>query len=144
MQALQKTGWINGANVRIDVRWAAADPEAFRRHATELVALAPDIILASTSPSVAALQQASRVIPIVFANVTDPVGQGFVASLARPGGNATGFSIYEYGVAPKWLELSKRLLPVCGAWRCFAMPLSWQEADCWGRSKAWRPRLEWR
>jgi putative ABC transport system substrate-binding protein len=111
MQALQQSGWTNGANVRIDVRWAAADPEAFRRYATELVALAPDIVLASTSPSVVALQQASRVIPIVFANVTDPVGQGFVASLARPGGNATGFSIYEYGVAPKWLELVKEVAP---------------------------------
>ena len=111
VQGLQQSGWADGANVRIDTRWAAADPERFRRYATELVALAPDVILADTSPSVVAVQQASRDVPLVFANVTDPVGQGFVASLARPGGNATGFSVYEYGLAPKWLELLKELTP---------------------------------
>ena len=111
VQALQQSGWTDGVNVRIDTRWAAADPEGFRKYATELVALAPDVILADTSPSVVAVQQASRDVPIVFANVTDPVGQGFVASLARPGGNATGFSVYEYGLAPKWLELLKEIAP---------------------------------
>ena len=111
VQALQQSGWTDGVNVRIDTRWAAADPERFRRYATELVALAPDVILASTSPSVAAVQQASHAVPIVFANVTDPVGQGFVESLARPGGNTTGFSVYEYGIGPKWLELLKEVAP---------------------------------
>jgi putative ABC transport system substrate-binding protein len=76
-----------------------------------LIALAPDVILASTSPSVAALQQASRTVPIVFASVTDPVGQGFVASLPRPGGNTTGFALYEYGIGTKWLELLKEIAP---------------------------------
>jgi ABC-type uncharacterized transport system substrate-binding protein len=111
VQALQQTGWTDGINVRIDTRWAAAVPERFRAYAAELVALAPDVILAGTSPSVLALQQATRAIPIVFVNVTDPVGQGFVASLARPGGNTTGFSVYEYGLAPKWLELLKEIAP---------------------------------
>ena len=111
VQALQKSGWADGVNVRIDTRWAAADLERFRRYATELVALAPDVILADTSPSVVAVQQASPVVPIVFVNVTDPLGQGFVASLARPGGNATGFSVYEYGLAPKWLEFLKEIAP---------------------------------
>ena len=111
VQGLQQAGWGAGLNVHIDTRWAAADPERFRKYAAELVALAPDAILASTSLSVAAVQQASRTVPIVFANVTDPVGQGFVESLARPGGNATGFSVYEYGMAPKWLELLKEIVP---------------------------------
>ena len=109
VQALQQSGWTDGVNVRLDTRWAAADPDRFRRYATELVALAPDVILADTSPSVVAVQQANRDVPLVFVNVTDPVGQGFVASLARPGGNATGFSVYEYGLAPKWLELLKEI-----------------------------------
>jgi putative tryptophan/tyrosine transport system substrate-binding protein len=111
VERLQQFGWTAGLNVQIDTRWAAGDPERFRRYAEELVGLAPDAILASTSESVAALQHASRAVPIVFANVTDPVGQGFVASLARPGGNATGFSVYEYGIAPKWLELLRDITP---------------------------------
>ena len=111
VQGLQQFGWTAGLNVQIDTRWAAADPERFRKYAAELVALAPDAIFASTSPSVTALLQASRTVPIVFANVTDPVGQGFVASLARPGSNVTGFSVYEYGIAPKWLELLKEIAP---------------------------------
>jgi putative tryptophan/tyrosine transport system substrate-binding protein len=111
VQGLQQSGWTAGLNVQIDTRWAAANPEWFRKYAAELVALAPDAVLASTSASVVALQQASRTVPIVFANVTDPVGQGFVASLAHPGGNATGFFIYEYGIAPKWLELLKEIAP---------------------------------
>jgi putative ABC transport system substrate-binding protein len=111
VQGLQQSGWADGVNVRIDTRWAAANPERFHRYATELVELAPDVVLASSSPSVTALQEASRTVPIVFANVTDPVGQGFVASLARPGGNVTGFSVYEYGIAPKWLELLKEIAP---------------------------------
>jgi putative tryptophan/tyrosine transport system substrate-binding protein len=110
-QGLQQLGWTVGHNVRIDYRWGGADAERFRRGAAELVALAPDAILASGTPSVAALQQATGRTPIVFANVTDPVGAGFVASLAQPGGNATGFTALEYGVSAKWLELLKEIAP---------------------------------
>src|SRR5262249_8501329 len=104
-------GWTEGGNVRIEYRWAAGDADRFRRYAAELVALAPDVILASASPAVAALQQAIRTVPIVFVIVIDPVGVGFVASLARPGGNTTGFTLFEYGVAGKWLELLKEIAP---------------------------------
>jgi putative ABC transport system substrate-binding protein len=111
LQALQQLGWTDGRNVRTETRWAGSDAERLRRDAAELVALAPDVILASASPSVAALQQASRSVSIVFANVIDPVGAGFVANLARPGGNATGFLAYEYGLSGKWLELLKEISP---------------------------------
>src|SRR5262249_61070467 len=110
LQGLQEFGWTADRNVRIDYRWAADNVER-RRSAAELVALAPDVLLASTSPSVAALQQVTRTIPIVFAAVTDPVGQGFVASLARPGSSTTGFALYEYGIGAKWLELLKEIAP---------------------------------
>jgi ABC-type uncharacterized transport system substrate-binding protein len=110
-QALQQLGWIDGANVRIDYRWAAEDVGSLRRYAAELVALAPDAILANATPTVAALQQATRTVPIVFVNVTDPVGAGFVASLARPGRNVTGFLLFEYGIGVKWLELLKEIAP---------------------------------
>jgi putative ABC transport system substrate-binding protein len=111
VQGLQQLGWTDGRNVRIDVRWAAGNPDNFRKYAADLVALAPDGILASATPAVAALQQATRTIPIVFAQVIDPVGAGLVASLARPGGNTTGFSVSEYGVSTKWLELLKEIAP---------------------------------
>src|SRR5438876_8863295 len=111
MQGLQEFGWSVGRNVRIDHRWAAGDAERYRTYAAELVALAPDIILASASPSVLALQQATRTVPIVFVGVVDPVGGGLVASLARPGGNATGFTVLEYGSSVKWLELLKQIAP---------------------------------
>jgi putative tryptophan/tyrosine transport system substrate-binding protein len=110
-QGLQQLGWTDGRNVRIDIRWSAGSADRFRTYATELVGLAPDVILASASASVAALQQASRSVPIVFANVIDPVGAGFVASLAQPGGNATGFTAFEYGISGKWLELLKEIAP---------------------------------
>jgi ABC-type uncharacterized transport system substrate-binding protein len=110
MQALQQLGWSDGRNLRIDIRWATADD--IRRHAAELVALAPDVLVAATgTPTVAALLQATRSVPIVFVNVIDPVGAGFVASLAQPGGNATGFTIYEYSMSGKWLELLKEIAP---------------------------------
>jgi putative ABC transport system substrate-binding protein len=109
-QGLQEFGWMDGRNVRIDYRWAKYDGDR-RSYAAELVALTPDVIMASTSSSVAFLQQASRTVPIVFASVTDPVGQGFVASLARPGGSTTGFALYEYGMGVKWLELLKEIAP---------------------------------
>jgi putative tryptophan/tyrosine transport system substrate-binding protein len=111
VQGLERLGWTVGRNVRIEYRWAAGDPEHFRRYAAELVALAPDVILASTTPSVAALQQAPRALPIVFAQVADPVGAGFVANLAQPGGNATGFLSFEFGMAGKWLGLLKEIAP---------------------------------
>jgi len=111
LQGLQELGWIDGRNVRIDHRWAADDAERYRRYAAELVALAPDIILASGSQSVAALQQTTRTVPIVFASVIDPVGAGFVASLAHPGGNATGFTAFEYSMSGKLLELLKEIVP---------------------------------
>jgi putative ABC transport system substrate-binding protein len=111
LQALQQLGWSNGGNVRIDIRWSAGDSERNRRYAAELVALTPDAILASTTLSVTSLQQATRVLPIVFVQVVDPVASGFIASLGKPGGNATGFTIYEYGMSAKWLEILKEIAP---------------------------------
>jgi putative ABC transport system substrate-binding protein len=111
LQGLQQLGWTDGRNVRIDYRWGAGDAERIRRYAAELVALAPDVILASTTVVVGPLQQATRTVPIVFANAADPVGGGFVESLAHPGGNATGFAVFEYGVSAKWLELLKEVAP---------------------------------
>jgi len=111
LQALAQLGWTEGGNARIDIRWSAGDPDRIRRYAAELVALAPDVVLAPTSSTVAAVQQATGTLPIVFVQVADPVGAGFVAGLARPGGNATGFTVYEYTIAPKWLELLKQIAP---------------------------------
>ena len=111
VQGLQQSGWTDGRNIRIDTRWAAGDADRFHRYAEELLALAPDVILASATPSVQALQQATRTVPIVFANVGDPVGMGFVESLARPGGNTTGFTPLEFGFGAKWLELLNEIAP---------------------------------
>ena len=111
LPGLQEWGWSDGRNVRIDVRWSGADPDRRRRYAAELVALAPDVILADTSTVVAALQEATQIVPIVFAGVIDPVGAGFVVSLARPGGNTTGFASLDYGTSGKWLELLKEIAP---------------------------------
>jgi putative ABC transport system substrate-binding protein len=111
VQGLQNLGWRNGGNLQIDTRWAANDAELYRHYSAELVALAPDVILAGGSPSLAALQKVSRSVPLVFANVIDPVGAGFVASLARPGGNTTGFSLFEYSISGKWLELLHQVAP---------------------------------
>jgi ABC-type uncharacterized transport system substrate-binding protein len=110
-QALQQLGWSDGRNIRIDMRWGVNDVDRDRRDAAELVALAPDVILASGTPSVAALQHASRSLPIVFVGVTDPVGAGLVDTLARPGGNVTGFMLLEYSSSGKWLELLKQIAP---------------------------------
>jgi putative tryptophan/tyrosine transport system substrate-binding protein len=111
LQGLQELGWTDGRNVRIDYRWAAADADRAHTYAAELVALAPDVILAAAGPSMAALRQITRTVPIVFANVIDPVGAGYVARLARPGGNATGFTLFEYSLSGKWLELLKEITP---------------------------------
>jgi putative ABC transport system substrate-binding protein len=110
-QGLQELGWNDGRNVRIDFRWGGADVERIRRYAAELVALAPDVIVCSGSPTVAALEQATSTVPIVFVQVPDPVSSGHVESLARPGGNATGFATFEYGFGGKWLELLKEISP---------------------------------
>ncbi|HVI64460.1 MAG TPA: ABC transporter substrate-binding protein, partial [Bradyrhizobium sp.] len=111
LQELQQLGWVEGRGVRIDVRWGAGDAERIRRYATELVGLTPDILMGSTTPPVAALQQATATVPIVFAQVGDPVGAGFVDSLARPGGTTTGFSVFEFSFGGKWLELLKEIAP---------------------------------
>jgi len=111
MQALQKLGWTEGDNIRTDIRWAADTTERFRKYSEELVGLNPDVILAYASQSVASLQQTTRSVPIVFANVIDPVGAGYVRSLARPGGNITGFTAFEYSIAGKWLELLRQVAP---------------------------------
>jgi len=111
LQGLGELGWTVGRNVRIDYRWSAGNLENSRKYAAELVALAPDVILAPSGANVGELQQASRTVPIVFAGVIDPVGSGFVDSLARPGGNATGFLLFEYSLSGKWLELLKQIAP---------------------------------
>ena len=110
-QGLQKLGWSEGINLQLDIRWTAGNADLERRYAAELVALTPDVILATASPTVAALQAATRTVPVVFANAVDPVGAGFVDSLPRPGGNATGFVLFEYGISAKWLELLKEIAP---------------------------------
>jgi putative tryptophan/tyrosine transport system substrate-binding protein len=111
VQGLQQLGWTDGRNVRIDIRWSAVNADDTRKYAAELVALAPDVILAYGSAAMGALQQTTRTVPIVFTVVADPVGAGFVDSLARPGGNATGFITFEFGLAAKWLELLKEIAP---------------------------------
>jgi putative ABC transport system substrate-binding protein len=110
-QGLQEAGWTVGRNVRIEYRWAGGDADRIRRYAAELVGLAPDVILTTGSFGLGPLQQATRSVPIVFVAVVDPVGAGFVASLAQPGGNITGFTSYEYSLGVKWLELLKQIAP---------------------------------
>lgn len=111
IEGLQQLGWTVGRNIEIDIRWGAADAVRSRRQAAELVTLAPDVVLAGASEATAALREATRTVPIVFVGVTDPVGAGYVASLARPGGNATGLAYVEYGIGGKWLELLKEIVP---------------------------------
>jgi putative tryptophan/tyrosine transport system substrate-binding protein len=111
LQGLQEAGWAVGRNAQIDIRWGMGDAERSRKNAMELIALMPDVVFATTFPTVAALQQATSAVPIVFAGVIDPVGAGLVASLARPGGNTTGFAGFEYGLSAKWLELLRQVAP---------------------------------
>jgi putative ABC transport system substrate-binding protein len=111
LQVLQQLGWTDGRNVRIDARWGAGDADDIRKYAAELAALAPDVILTTGGAAVASMLQATRTVPIVFAIVPDPVGAGFVDSLSRPGGNATGFMQFEYSLSAKWLELLKQIAP---------------------------------
>ncbi len=110
-QGLRELGWTDGRNVRIDTRWGAGNADEIRKYAAELVALTPDVILAAGGTVVAPLLKATRNVPIVFTQTPDPVGAGFVASLARPGGNATGFTLFEFGISVKWLELLKQVAP---------------------------------
>jgi putative tryptophan/tyrosine transport system substrate-binding protein len=111
LQGLQQLGWTDGRNIRIDYRWGAGDADNMRKYAAELVSLVPDVILASGTATVAPLLQETRTVPIVFVQVADPVGAGFVDSLAKPGGNATGFVLFEYGISGKWLEMLKDIAP---------------------------------
>ena len=111
LQGLQQAGWIIGRNVRIDTRWATTNPDSLRKHAAELTASAPDVVLAQGVSGTGAMLQATRTIPIVFPVIGDPVGAGYVDSLARPGGNVTGFMTFEYSIGGKWLELLKQIAP---------------------------------
>jgi putative ABC transport system substrate-binding protein len=109
-EGLRKLGWTEGRELQIDYRWFAGDPDRARAYAAELVKLKPEVIFAATSSSLAPLQRETRSVPIVFAQLADPVGGGFVASLARPGGNITGFANFEYAIGAKWLELLKQII----------------------------------
>jgi putative tryptophan/tyrosine transport system substrate-binding protein len=111
LQGMEKQGWSEGRNLQIDYRWAGTDDERIRSYAAELVGAMPDVLLATNTPVVAALQQATRSIPVVFVTIGDPVGQGFVASLARPGGNTTGFTGFEFALGGKWVGFLKELAP---------------------------------
>jgi putative tryptophan/tyrosine transport system substrate-binding protein len=111
-RGLQELGWMNGRNVRIEYRWAAGDASRMRTYAAELVGLTPDVILANSSPILAALRQETRTVPIVFVIVIDPIGGGFVSNLAHPGGNITGFTNFEFSMGGKWLEMLKDAAPV--------------------------------
>jgi putative tryptophan/tyrosine transport system substrate-binding protein len=111
VQMLRRLGWIDGRNVRIEVRWAGGDAAEVRRHASELVASAPDVIVSTGTAGMGPLMQATRTVPIVFANVADPVGAGYIESMARPGGNATGFLQFEYSLSGRWLGLLKEIAP---------------------------------
>ena len=111
VQALRKLGWVDGQNLRLDIRWHENNLERGHAFATELVAIAPDVILTAGTPQLTALLGATRTIPIVFLQVSDPVAQGFVANLAQPGGNITGFTAFEFSMGPKWLDLLKQMVP---------------------------------
>jgi ABC-type uncharacterized transport system substrate-binding protein len=142
-QGLAELGWSDGGNVRIDTRWGAGDAARYRQYAAELVALAPDVILAATTVVAAALQRETRSLPIVFVGAVDPVGAGLVASLARPGGNITGFALFEYGLNPKWLALLKEIAPHVTRAAVIGVPLRPPRAACWAESSLWRPLCGW-
>jgi putative ABC transport system substrate-binding protein len=110
-QGLQQLGWTDGRNVRIDYRWGGGDVDRTRKYAAELVALSPDVLLCNGAVGLSAIRQATRTVPTVFVQIVDPVGAGFVTSLARPGGNVTGFVLFEFGLSGKWLEILKEVAP---------------------------------
>src|SRR5262249_10179451 len=121
-QSLQQLGWTVGRNLQIDYRLAGGGPDRLRRSAEELVALAPDVITSVASVLIGPPMQTTRTIPIVFSTVADPMGAGFIQSLARPGGNVTGFTNFEYSMSGKWVELLKQIAPTYLVWRCFEIP----------------------
>jgi putative tryptophan/tyrosine transport system substrate-binding protein len=140
LQGAQQLGWTDGRNVQIDTRWGA-DADLIRKHAVELAALAPDVILASGSATLGPLLQATRAVPIVFTIIVDPVGAGFVASLARPGGNATGFTTFEYGVGAKWLELLQQIAPAVTRAAVIRDPAITSGIGQWGAIQAVAPSV---
>ncbi len=144
LQGLALLGWSIGRNVRIDTRWATANAAEIRRHAAELVALAPDVILAHGASTVGPLLQATRTVPIVFPIVVDPVAAGFVDSLARPGGNATGFITFEYSMSGKWLELLKEIAPGVTRVAVLRDPAIRTGPASSASSRPWRRRSGWR
>src|SRR5215475_10801551 len=111
VQELRQLGWIEGQNLRIDIRWSAGDAALARIYAAQLIGLTPDVILASSTTNLTVVQQATSTVPVVFIQVSDPVAQGFVANVTRPGGNLTGFSMYEFAIGNKWLDLLKEIAP---------------------------------
>jgi putative tryptophan/tyrosine transport system substrate-binding protein len=140
-QGMLEAGWTDGRNVQIDYRWGASESARARRYATELVALGPDVILAPGSVSVGPLLQATRDIPIVFVHVPDPVGAGFVESLSRPGGNATGFTSFEYVLGGKWLELLKEITPGVTRVAVIRDPTITTGIGMWGAIQALAPSV---
>jgi putative ABC transport system substrate-binding protein len=144
LQGLALLGWTIGRNLQIDIRWAGTHAGDIRRHAAELVALAPDVMLASGGSTVGQLLQMTRTVPIVFPIATDPVGSGFVDSLARPGGNATGFMNFEFGMAGKWLELLKQIAPSVTRAAVPRDPTVGSGPSQLPPSRPWRPRSPWK
>src|SRR6266480_851817 len=141
VQALQQLGWTDGRNVKIDYRWPSGDAEKTRKYAAELVAPAPDVILAVGAANMTPLLQATRTLPIVFVAVADPVGAGYVDSLSRPGGNATGFMLFDYGLSAKWLELLKEIAPGVKRAAVLRDPVIPSGTGQWGAIQAAAPSL---
>jgi putative tryptophan/tyrosine transport system substrate-binding protein len=141
-EGLAELGWPQGGNARIDTRWCGADADRYRQYAAELVALAPDVIVAVTSTAVVALQRETRSVPIVFVGVIDPVGAGLIASLRRPGGNTTGFTVFEYGLSPKWLALLKEVAPRVTRAAVFRDPTSAPQIGLLGGIQSVAPSLQ--
>ena len=141
LQTLAQYGWSDGRNLRIDTRWTDGNPDQIRKHALELAALAPDVILAPGTAVIGPLLQATRAVPVVFVHVTDPVGGGFVDSLARPGGNATGFALHEYATSGKWLELIKQVAPSVTRVAVVRDPALASGAAQWGVIQAMAPSV---
>jgi putative tryptophan/tyrosine transport system substrate-binding protein len=141
LQTLAQHGWFDGRNLRIDTRWTDGNPDQIRKHALELAGLAPDVILAPGTAVIGPLLQATRAVPVVFVHVTDPVGGGFVDSLARPGGNATGFALHEYATSGKWLELIKQVAPSVRRVAVVRDPALASGAAQWGVIQAMAPAV---
>ena len=143
LRRLHGLGWTEGQNVHVDTRWASGMAGGYRKSATELIERKPEVILANGTPAVAPLLEATGTIPIVFVSVIDPIGAGFVASLAQPGGNATGFTIYEYSMGGKWLELLKELAPHLTRAAILRDRGSPPGLACSAPLKLWHPHCEW-